>query len=50
MFVKLITMTLDFVGSEPVGVQEVENAAGDVSTIVGVVELVVKPVGNVATM
>jgi hypothetical protein len=50
MLVNSIMTTFDFVGSEPVGVQEVENADGDVSTTVGTVELVVKPVGNVATM
>lgn len=46
----LMTTTLEFVGSDPVGVQLVGKLAGDLSTIGGVVELVVKPVGNVATM
>jgi hypothetical protein len=45
-----MTITLDIVRSKPVGVQEVENAEGEVSTMVGAIELVVKPVGNFATM
>ena len=50
MLVKRMTITFDNVRSTPVGVQEVENAEGEVSAMVGVIELVVKPVGNVATM
>jgi hypothetical protein len=46
----LITTTFDFVGSDPVAVQVVGNVDGVVSTTAGDVELVVKPLGKVATM
>jgi hypothetical protein len=47
LLASVMTTVADFVGSDAVGVQVVGNVDGNVSTTVGVVEMVVNPEGNV---